>query len=315
MSTYLNRVIDTPAPQTEPLDDRMVPNNAGGYSYPITDALRMHRFLILGSEDGSYYQKERHLTLDNIRATKRHIEAAGPEAVQHIVTVSQESRAPRISPALFCLAAAASADNPETRKAALQALPQVAATGSHLEEFTTYVDSMRRWGRSLRGAICTWYTSKDAAQVAFQAVKYRTRSGWSHRDLLRKAHPEVERGSDLWHIFEWITQHTVPPERESLRIIHSFLKAQEEQDPARLAELITNDRLPREAVPPAMLQHDQPAGNQPRSFDPRRPAWEHNSDRSRTPKTSFSYTRGVAHDGRSAVFQGVWTFTLSLSRP
>ena len=140
MSTYLNRVIDTPAPQTEPLDDRMVPNNAGGYSYPITDALRMHRFLILGSEDGSYYQKERHLTLDNIRATKHHIEAAGPEAVQHIITVSQESRAPRVSPALFCLAAAASADNPETRKAALQALPQVAATGSHLKRVDIQAD-------------------------------------------------------------------------------------------------------------------------------------------------------------------------------
>ena len=257
MPNYLQRVIDAPTPQTEPLDDRMVPNSAGGYSYPVTDAVCMHRFMIIGSEDGSYYQKERKLTLDNLRATKRHIEQAGAEAVDHIVAVSLERRAPRVSPVLFCLAIAASADNPEARKAALDALPKVAVTASHLEEFAGYADSMRRWGRSLRTAVSNWYTSREASQVAFQAVKYRTRAGWSNRDLLRKAHPQVEKGSDLWHIFEWITQGTVPPEHGSLRIIHSFLRAQEETDPGKLAELITAEELPREAVPPAMLQHDQ----------------------------------------------------------
>ena len=213
MSTYLNRTLNTPVPQTEPLDDRMVPNNAGGYSYPVTDEVRMHRFLIIGSEDGSYYQKERKLTLDNINATKRHIAANGPAAVEHIVDVATARRAPRVSPTLFCLAAAASADDVATRQAALQALPRVANTASHLEEFTSYVDSMRRWGRSLRNAVSTWYTSRDASQVAFQAVKYRTRAGWSHRDLLCKAHPQAEKDSDLWHVFEWIVNGTVPPDR------------------------------------------------------------------------------------------------------
>ena len=257
MSTYLQKTISAPVPQTEPLDDRMVPNNAGGYSYPVTDEVRMHRFLIMGSEDGSYYQKERELTLDNIAATKRHIAAAGPEAVRHIVDVAQARRAPRVSPTLFCLAAAASADAVETRQAAREALPQVAATASHLEEFTSYVDSMRRWGRSLRNAVSNWYTSRDAAAVAFQAVKYRTRNNWSHRDLLCKAHPSAEKDSDLWHVFEWIVNGTTPPDREALRIIHTFLRAQNETDPAAIADLIRHENLPREAVPLTMLQNDE----------------------------------------------------------
>ena len=257
MSTYLKNFIDTPTPQTEPLDDRMAPNNAGGYSYPVTDAVRMHRFLIIGSEDGSYYQGERKLTLDNVQATKRHIEAAGREAVDHIAEVARERRAPRVSPTLFCLALAASAANTETRQAARDALPEVAATASHLEEFASYADSMRRWGRSLRNAVSGWYTGRDPAEVAFQAVKYRTRLGWSHQDLLRKAHPNTEKDSDLWHICEWITHGTVPPERESLRVIHTFLAAQEETDPNEIARLITDENLPREAVPLLMLQHDQ----------------------------------------------------------
>ena len=257
MTNYLQQVIDTPTPQTEPLDDRMTANNAGGYAYPVTDAVRMHRFLIIGSEDGSYYQKERKLTLDNVQAVRRHIDLAGREAVEQIVSIARDRRAPRVSPTLFCLAIAASADNADTRTAALDALPQVANTASYLEEFTGYVDSMRRWGRGLRRAVTNWYTSRDAAAVAFQAVKYRTRAGWSHRDLLCKAHPSAEKDSDMWHVFEWIVNSTVPPEREALRIIHSFLGAQDETNPKRLAELITRDELPREAVPVAMLQHDE----------------------------------------------------------
>ena len=256
MSTYLQRHIDTPTPQTEPLDDRMIANNAGGYSYPVDDAVRMHRFLIIGSEDGSYYQKERDLTRDNTKAVQRHIAAAGIEAVNHIVEVAVSHRAPKVSPTLYCLALAASAEDKETRQAALKALPRVANTASHLQEFAGYTNSMRGWGRSLRNAVANWYTDKEVSQVVFQSIKYRTRTGWSHRDLLRKAHPQVEKDSDIWHVFEWITQSTTPPERESLRMIHSFIAAQAETDPNRLAELITKDELPREAIPPVMLQND-----------------------------------------------------------
>ena len=257
MSPYLQGHIDTPTPQTEPLDDRMIANNAGGYSYPVDDAVRMHRFLIIGSEDGSYYQKERDLTCDNTKAVQQHIAAAGVEAVNHIVEVSQSRRAPKVAPTLYCLAIAAAAEDKDTRQAALEALPLVANTASHLEEFAGYISSMRGWGRSLRNAVARWYTEKEASQVAFQAIKYRTRAGWSHRDILRKAHPQVEKESDMWHAFEWITHGTVPPDREPLKVIHSFLAAQSETNPDRLAELITRDGLPREAIPPAMLQNNQ----------------------------------------------------------
>ena len=39
-----------PAPQSEPLDERQVANNAGGHAYPVDDMTRLRRFLILGSE-------------------------------------------------------------------------------------------------------------------------------------------------------------------------------------------------------------------------------------------------------------------------
>ena len=145
----------------------MIANNAGGYSYPVDDAVRMHRFLIIGSEDGSYYQKERDLTRDNTKAVQRHIAAAGVEAVNHIVEVAVSRRAPKVSPSLYCLALAASAEDKDTRRAALDALPRVANTASHLQEFAGYTSTMRGWGRSLRNAVGRWYTDKEVSQVVF----------------------------------------------------------------------------------------------------------------------------------------------------
>ena len=257
MSTYLQRALDTPTPQSEPLDERMVPNNAGGYAYPVNDQVRTHRFLIIGSEDGSYYQKERELTLENAQAVRRYVREAGAAAVEHITEVAVNRRAPRVSPGLFALAIAASDEAEKTRKAALEALPQVAGTASHLEEFCGYADSMRSWGRGLKRAVNQWHSEKSPKEVALQAVKYRTRRGWSHRDILRSAHPKVEKDSDHWHINEWITHGTVPPQKESLALIHTFIRAQQETDPDRMAALIREERLPREGVPPPMLQHDQ----------------------------------------------------------
>lgn len=48
-----------------------------------------------------------------------------------------------------------------------------------------------------------WYLSKPVDAVAYQAVKYRQRDGWSHRDLLRLAHPATDE-ADRKQLFDWI---------------------------------------------------------------------------------------------------------------
>jgi len=45
-------------PQTAPIPEQkdiMEKNNGGGYSYSITSFQKLKRFLILGTEGGSYY--------------------------------------------------------------------------------------------------------------------------------------------------------------------------------------------------------------------------------------------------------------------
>jgi 60 kDa SS-A/Ro ribonucleoprotein len=52
----------TSVPQSEPLNERQVPNNAGGFVFAIDDWGRLDRFLILGSDAPTYYQTAKDLT-------------------------------------------------------------------------------------------------------------------------------------------------------------------------------------------------------------------------------------------------------------
>lgn len=200
-------------PQTARADERQVQNNAGGYTFTVAPIERLRRFLVLGTEGGTYYTGQRALTQANAGIVLDWARNRTVELVDELVALSVAGRAPRQNPTLFALAAAASLGDTEGRKAALAALPKIARTGTHLFLFAGYVEQFRGWGRGLRSAVADWYTSKPVDQVAYQAVKYRQREGWSHRDLLRLAHPVTDE-TDRKALFGWICGHdssAVPP--------------------------------------------------------------------------------------------------------
>ena len=243
-----------PAPQSEPLDERQVANSAGGHAYPVDDMTRLQRFLILGSEGGSYYASERKLTLENVDAVKRCITASedsGMDAVTEIVRIGASGRAPKLGPVLFALAMAASYGSDRVRQAAFNFLNDVARTGSQLQMFIDYIGTMRGWGRSVRRAVANWYLNKDIKDAVYQTVKYRQRYNWTHRDLLRKAHPKAGSGA-LNDLFAWITQGTMPPDDPSFALIHAYEQAKT-ADPKLLASLIRAYNLTWEMMPSEQL--------------------------------------------------------------
>ena len=81
----------------------MVHNSAGGVVFAVDDFDRLRRFLVLGSEGGSYYASERKLTLDNANAVKRCIAADGQHVIDEVLRASR-GIAPRNGPSLFVLA-------------------------------------------------------------------------------------------------------------------------------------------------------------------------------------------------------------------
>ena len=225
----------------------MVQGKAGGYVFAVDDWIRLDRFLILGSDAPTYYADARELTKENAEAVIRCLKSDGQYVVKRIVEVSEAGMAPKNDPALFALALAASPAfaDAETRKMALDSLPKVARIGTHLFTFAKYVDHFRGWGRGLRESVAKWYTEKEVDRVAYQAVKYQQRGGWSHRDMLRLSHPlPPSQAHDS--LFHWITQGEV--QEAAPTFVHAFEAAKRAETPQETIKLIQEYNLTREMV-------------------------------------------------------------------
>lgn len=202
MTNYASHFSTLKTPQTERAERHQVRNSAGGYTFEISPMQRLDRWLILGAEGGTYYASEKKLTVENAKTVIECLDKDGPGTVRRIVEISDSGRAPKNDPAIFALAIAASHKDEATRREALAALPSVCRTGTHLFTFVEAVKSFRGWGRGLRKAVASWYSSKKADQLAYQVLKYQNRNGWSHADVLRLCHAELPSTHDP--IARWI---------------------------------------------------------------------------------------------------------------
>src|SRR6267142_950864 len=96
MKNYSN-VISGPTPQTKPIFGRtdMVKNNAGGYGFEVTPQDRLERFLLIGSEGGTYYVNEQKLTEENATAIIGLIKSDGLSVVATVVNFAENNLAPK----------------------------------------------------------------------------------------------------------------------------------------------------------------------------------------------------------------------------
>lgn len=257
---FATRVRAMLTPQSEPVPGSgQVPNSAGGYAWAINQWDRLDRFLVLGSEGGTYYVCERKLTLENAHAVADCLAEDGPRVVARVVEMSESGRAPKNDPALFVLAMAAGLGDGPTRAAALAALPRVARTGTHLFHWLQFVRGFRGWGRGVRRAVAGWYTQKAPRELAYQLLKYPSRDGWSHRDALRLAHPKPVTDEQRALFARAASQTRAPVEGEgaALALVRAAdrLHADAEMDPRQAANVIRDNRLTREMVPTPLLAH------------------------------------------------------------
>lgn len=203
MANYGQHVSPLRTPQAEQARPEQRRNHAGGYAFVLDVWAALDRWLVLGCDGGSYYASERQMTRDNARTIDVCLSADGPRTVARIVEISVAGRAPKNAPAVFALAMAAGSPDLATRRAALAALPKVCRIGTDLFHFARDVEGFRRWGRGLRAAVAAWYNDKPVDRLAYQAIKYQQRDGWSHRDLLRLSHP-VAPSAEHDALYRWI---------------------------------------------------------------------------------------------------------------
>lgn len=237
-------------PQTQPIPgSTQVMNHAGGYAWQVDQWSLLDRFLILGSDQGTYYVAPQALTQTNAQNVINLIKTDGVRVVHRIVEVSRAGRAPKNDPSIFALTLCASFGDETTRKAALEAMPAVCRTGTHLFQFAEACDGLRGWGRGLRRAVGQWYNAKSASDLEYQLIKYQAREGWSNRDLLRLAHP-VPVTEEHRALYKWVVDDELTG---NLPRVQAMVELRKERRIEKVAEAIRAFNLPREAVPTEAL--------------------------------------------------------------
>ncbi len=260
--TYLKNAL-TPATQREALSGQIA-NSAGGFSFQVEDWTRLERFLILGSEGGSYYATERKLTRDNAQCVERCIKTDGLRVVRTIVAISDAGRAPKNDPAILALALCAKTGDDVTRAAAYAALPKVCRIGTHLYHFVEFANAIGGWGRGMRTAIGAWFNNRAASDLAYQLIKYQQRDGWSSRDLLRLAHVKPA-SNDHSRLYKWATTgefdalEAAESDKEDktkssqLDQLAAYEAIKKTDSLAEVVALVKGYNLPRECVPSKWL--------------------------------------------------------------
>lgn len=253
---YITRAVATPIPQSQPFREEQVRNNAGGYSWEVDPWVQLQRFLLLGSQSGTYYVGEVDLTKANLTAVRECIAEDSGRAVNLVVDVLRAHRAAKPDTALYTLALCLKTADVRGRRTAVGYLPTLHLTGYQILKLASFVDSLGGWGRGTKRAFASWFLAQNERDLAYQAIKYQARDGWALSDLLRLSHPKADsvvRNA----IFKWIVDSeyasaSILPEMAGLEPIWGYRAIRE---PGITPELIIRAyRLPREAVPTEMLQ-------------------------------------------------------------
>lgn len=242
-------------PQSQPIPGKkMVENSAGGFTFQIDDWDRLDRFLILGTEGGSYYTSEKALTRDNAKAVERCIKADGLRTVARIVEISTEGRAPKNDSAIFALGMCLKLGNEQVRKAASENVTRVCRIGTHLFQLAEVVKALGGWGRATKTAFAKFY-DRPAEPLGHQLVKYQSRNGWSHRDVLRKIHVkpqnEPQKLALRWAVGK-LTEEELAKKSIAKHVpqaIIGFEEAKKATSAKEVIKLIKDYELPREAIP------------------------------------------------------------------
>lgn len=254
-TSFAKHVSTKTTPQTRAIPGReaeMTSNDSGGVVFKLDKWKTLERFLIIGTEGGTYYASEEAHTIRACESLKECV-LENPRMVVDILTqISDSGRALKNDPALFALAyVMAFAVKPEDKFYARQSLNKVARIGTHILHFAQFIKDLKGWGTGTKKAFQRWYLEKSPERIAFQYMKYTQRDGWSHRDLLRLSHPYGTEDQNL--VFNYITKKDKVESTAGLPQQLKTASVLPLMSVEAVAAEIVRWNLPREVVPTEML--------------------------------------------------------------
>lgn len=177
----------------------------------------LKRFMILGSEKGTYYIAANTLTSKHVES----LESLIADTSKHdaIISLIEEynQKAFKVDYVIYVLARCCTEkNNAELRKKAYNLLNNVCKTPTHLFMFVEYYELLHKklhgttgWNKLQKRSISEWYLAKSWKDLAYLVTEYQNRKGWTHADILRLAHvkPGVdEEGYVKNCLFKYVTK-------------------------------------------------------------------------------------------------------------
>jgi 60 kDa SS-A/Ro ribonucleoprotein len=191
--------------------------------------------------------KESVHAFDNVTFLNEMIAKNEAVVLATIIDVSLNGRAYKQNAVLFALA---SVIVHGTNKQAVKAVfNSIVRTGFQLITVVNYLNKLGGWGRAKREIVAAWF-EQDADKIAYQAIKYRQRDGWTLRDVMRKSHPKNTDTSVADFILG--RQHA---EIDDVRAIHGFKQIQRATSVSEVHDALREyTMLPWETIPTQFLK-------------------------------------------------------------
>lgn len=191
-----------------------IPNSCGNSVYKVSDEQLLKRFLMLGSENGSYYIGSHELTIEHLDCLERLL-GKDPDTVLETCK-SHLSKVYKKDYLLFVLARCCAAkQNPELRKESYKIALDACTIPTNLFMFVDMYEKIHKklngstgWNSLMKGFVASWYLEKDVMRLAYLITKYKNRNNWTHKDVIRLSHPKgfAESFADHDALFAYITK-------------------------------------------------------------------------------------------------------------
>lgn len=242
-------------------------SSEGGKVFKIDKWKRLERYLIMGTENGTFYACANKTVTESNENLDSCIKEDGIRTAKMIIDISDRGIAPKNDQAIFAFAMCLAKGDPKTKRFVQKNISKVVRTGSHLTQFVDYSNKIRGWGRALRNTIATWYFNLgdrtfdgNLSSLVYQTTKYGNRNGFSHRDILRLSHVKPV-SPEHSTIFKWITSPKdipyLPNEENEVKLKtlneelfkYALCKNLSNYDKNKVVEFILKYKLPHEVIP------------------------------------------------------------------
>lgn len=260
MPRYTELYNPTATPVTERVREDQVVNSTAGFVFAIHPMKQLERFLILGSDQPTYYVSAQKLTRENAKVVERCWHLYPAQTWDLIKRVSGENRAPKNTPAIFATALGIVSQNVTARQMAYNTVPYVCRTATHLFTLISYCHDLGKGhGRGMKRMIAQWYADRPVDKLARQMVQYQNREGMNHKRAIHLSNQGAGR-EDAYReaLYAWACGRNyvvtnLPP------IVQAMREAQECDlgSVPRLVKLIEDYDLPWETLPTQMLRLPQ----------------------------------------------------------